>query len=122
METGSSGANQDGSRVVLQEAPSRERANRANCSRGTSGKSGEAAGSRLQCRTPAIGDIARPHGEVSQSRQSRCPDGTGKRCRMRGGLMGLSPEALCGEAPKGQPVTAEKTSLQSVWMTRKVIR
>ena len=56
------------------------------------------------CRTKAIGRVSRRRGEALPSRRSRCPAGTGKSGGMRGGLVGLSPEALCGEAPKGQPL------------------
>ena len=58
----------------------------------------------LPSSVPAIGDLPRPRGEARPLPPSRCPAGTGKRCRMRGGLVGAIPEALCGEAPKGQPV------------------
>ena len=34
----------------------------------------------------------------------RVPAGTCRWCGKRGGLVGMIPEALCGEAPKGQPV------------------
>ena len=98
------GENQDGSPAPCQEDPSRVRASRAIGSGAPSGKNGEATGSRLLCSAPAIGDSARRRGEVLQSRRSRCPAGTGKSCGRRGGLVGLSPEALCGEDPNGQPV------------------
>ena len=80
------------------------RASRANGGRASSVKSSEAPGQRLQRSATAIGDSARRPGEARPLPWSRCPAGTGKRCRMRGGFAGLRPEALCGEAPKGQPV------------------
>ena len=53
----------------------------------------------------AIGDSARCRGEALPLPPSRCPAGTGRWCgnERRGGLVGLSPAALCGEAPKGHP-------------------
>ena len=100
----SGGVTQDGTPTRRQEDPSRVRASQATGGRASSGKSGETPGSRLPCSAPAIGDSARPRGEVRQSRWSMCPAGTGRLWWKRGGLVGLSPEALCEEAPKGHPM------------------
>ena len=100
----SGGANQDGSPAPRQEDPSGGRASRAMGDRATSGIRGEATGSRLPCRALAIGGVTRCPGEAHPSWRSRCPAGTGQSGGMRGGLVGAIPEALCGEAPKGQPV------------------
>ena len=98
------GANQDGSPERHREDLSGVLARRAIGGCGSSGKSGEATGSRLPCSAPAIRRLSRRRGESRPLRRPRCPAGTGKSCGMRGGLAGQSPEALCGEAPKSQPV------------------
>ena len=100
----SGGVTQDGTPTRRQEDPSRVRASQATGGRASSGKSGEATGSRLPSSALASGDLPRPRGEVRQSRWSMCPVGTSRLWWKRGGLVGLSPEALCGEAPKGQPM------------------
>ena len=53
--------------------------------------------------SPGIGEAPCGQGEDLMSRPSEYPVGT-KRSGERGGLVGAIPEALCGEAPKGQPV------------------
>ena len=40
----------------------------------------------------------------------------------RGSLVGLSPEALCGEALKGQPAIHRETSWQAMGRPRNIIR
>ena len=61
------------------------------------------------CSAPAIGGVTRCLEEARPLRRSRCPAGTGQSCRMRGGLVGMFPEALCAEAPKGQPVICRES-------------
>ena len=88
---GPGGANQDGSPEPRREDPSR-------------GHASPATGGRPPRSVPAIGDSGRRREEARPFRPSWCPAGASKRCRMRGGFVGLSTEALCGEAPEGQPV------------------
>ena len=97
------GENQDGSPALRREDLSRGRAGPAMGGRGSSGKSSEVIGS-LQRSAPASGDAIRRRGEARPLRPSEYPVGTGKRSRMRGGLVVMSPEVICGEAPKGQPL------------------
>ena len=73
------------------------------------GVSGEIRdGERTRYSTPqaqpqGIGSPASCPGEALLWGQSEYLVGTGRRCGKRGGLGGKYPEALCGEAPKGQP-------------------
>ena len=100
---GPGGASQDGLPVRRREDPSRGRASRATGGRGTPRRSGgESIGNRPPYSAPAIGEFPRSRGEARQLPPSRCLAGTGRRFGERGGLVGPSPEALCGEAPKGQ--------------------
>ena len=102
---GPGGASQDGLLVRRREDPSWVRASRATGGRGTPRKSGgESIGNRPPYSAPAIGEFPRSRGEARQLPPSRCLAGTGRRFGERGGLVGPSPEALCGEAPKGQPM------------------
>ena len=79
-----------------------ERASRAIGCRVTSRKSCvEATGSvnpRAEPRRSEDLPDARRCGPVAAVKG---PAGTGQSCGMRGGIVGLRPEALCGEAPKG---------------------
>ena len=52
---------------------------------------------------PGIGEAPCGPGEALLWPQSELPVGA-KRSGKRGGFVGLNPEALCGEAPKGQPM------------------
>ena len=93
----SGGANQDGSPEPSQEDHSKGRASRAIGGR-------VILRNRHQCSGPAIGESPRRRGEARPLPRSGCPAGTCRWCGKRGGLVGMIPEALCGEAPKGQPV------------------
>ena len=57
-----------------------------------------------QEKGPGIGGPVCCPGEALLWQQSEYPAGTVKKLFARGSLRGLNPEALCGEAPKGQPV------------------
>ena len=52
-------------------------------------------------------------GEASPSPSSKLLVGPGKKRGVSGGLVGMSPKALCVEAPKGQPVIRSE-SLKAV--------
>ena len=52
---------------------------------------------------PMIGDHGFFQEEARQWRPSEYPVGMDKKVGRRGGPMGQNPEAVCAEAPKGQP-------------------
>ena len=57
-----------------------------------------------QEQTLGIGDPGCCRGEALQSRRSGHTGGAIGKNGRRGGLVGVIPRALCGEAPKGQPM------------------
>ena len=69
----------------------------------TRGRTGIGRGSPRKA-VHGIGVPARCRGEALLWQPSGHPVGTNATNGRRGGLVGPSPEALCGEAPKGQPV------------------
>ena len=69
----------------------------------TRGRTGIGRGSPRKA-VHGIGVPARCRGEALLWQPSGHPVGTNATNGRRGGLVGSSPEALCGEAPKGQPV------------------
>ena len=70
----------------------------------------EPTGNRTpQEQGPGIGGPVCCPGEALLWQQSEYPAGTVKKLFARGSLRGLNPEALCGEAPKGQPMIRRET-------------
>ena len=63
--------------------------------------------------TLGIGDPGCCRGEALLSRRSGHPSGAIGKNGRRGGLVGVIPRALCGEAPKGQPMIRSE-SLKAV--------
>ena len=54
---------------------------------------------------PRTGDPTCCRGEAALSLSAKYPGSTNITSGNGGGLVGAIPEALCGEAPKGQPMT-----------------
>ena len=118
---GPRGVRQDDSPARRAEGHSRILARRAIGGRGSTWKGGrETTGGGSPGRGKQIGDPARCRGEALPFPRSRRLVGTCRLCWKRGGLAGAIPEALCGEAPKGQPVIRRETSWRSEGRPRKV--
>ena len=71
-------------------------------------------------QVPGIGSPVPCPGEALLWQPSMSPAGTCKRDGKRGSLVGSNHEALCGEAPKGQPMIRGETLETVLWRPPKV--
>ena len=69
----------------------------------------DAGNSEAKEPIPGTGDHGFFQEEARQWLPSAYPVGTDMKIGRRGGLTGQNPEALCGEAPKGQPKIRRET-------------